>query len=395
MSAAFRIPAHPALGELKRVALLAFWTLTPRAALRLLPGSSLRFGPPRRWARTADHLRASGDEWRPVLPARVLRLPPMFLPEDGLPPLVRRPEHALSERGVALLRNTRIFHEAGWPVAPGDVLLPEFCSYSGHRMSLIYRTLLSDAPVHLPGRTLNLCSAHAGYNFNHWLLDAVARLAYARAAGFAWADLDHVVLPRFPGETARIVTGALGIPEGKWVRPSRTSQFLCDVLVQPSNPGECRCYPPEVVAFHRSLLPPAAPAGPARLYLARRGNRGIENEAEIEAQLVARGFVEADPTDFPRLRSRLAAATHIVGVHGAALANLVHARPGARLLELIPTSNPWPYFRSLCAGAGIGYGALLGRSRRHAWHPHGRNPNSPFHVCPRAFAAALDALLAA
>lgn len=394
MSAALRIPAHPAIGELKRFASLALWSVTPRAALRLLPGTSARFGPPRRWARTADHLRASGDEWRPVHPARTLRLPPMFLPEDGLPPGLRQAEFKLAERGVAFLRHARILHQAGWPVAPGDVLLPEFCPHSEHRTTLVYRTLRSDPPIHLPGRTLNLASIHAGYNFCHWLLDAVGRVAYVRAAGLDWRDFDQVVLPGFPGETARIVTEALRVPPGKVVRPSRIGQFSCELLIQPSNPCEHCAYPPEIVDFHRSLLPPAAPSGPARLYLARRGNRRIENEAEIEAMLVRRGFVEADPLDFAALRGRLAAATHIVAVHGAALANLVHARPGARLLELIPTSNPWPYYRSVCAALGVDYAVVLGRSRRHKLHPDGKNPNSPFRICPRALTTALDALLA-
>jgi len=395
MCAALRFPAHPAVGKLKRLALLGLWTVTPRAALRLLPGTSARFGPPRRWARTTDLLRASGGEWRSVQPARTLRLPPMFLPEDGLPPELLQAEFKLAERGVALLRNTRILHQAGWPVAPGDVLLPEFCPNSHRRTSLIYRTIRSDPAVHLPGRTLNLASIYAGHNFCHWLLDAVGRAAYVRAAGLDWGDFDHVVLPDLPGATARIVTEKLAIPPAKLVRPSRIGQFTCELLAQPSNPCQFRVYPPEIVAFHRSLLPPAPPAGPARLYLPRRGNRRIENEAEIEALLARRGFVEADPTDFTVLRGRLAAASHIVAVHGAALANLVHARPGARLLEVIPSSNPWPYYRSLCAALGVEYGAVLGRSLRHRLHPQGKSPNSPFRVCPRAFATGLDALLAA
>jgi len=395
MCAAFRFPAHPAVGELKRIALLGLWTITPRAALRLIPGTSARFGPPRRWARTTDHLRASGDEWRSVQPARILRLSPMFLPGAGLHPLLRQSEFTLSERGVAVLRNTRVLHQAGWPVAPGDVLLPDFTPQSNSRIALVYQTLRSDPPIHLSGRTLNLASLHATNNYCHWLLDAVGRLAYVRAAGLDWPDFDHVVLPDLPGATARLITETLAIPPGKLVRPSRVGQFTCDLLFQASNPCEHRVYPPEILAFLRTLLPPAPPSGPSRLYLARRGKRRLENETEIEALLARRGFVEADPLDFAVLRGRLAAATHIVAVHGAALANLAYARPGARLLELIPSSNPWPYYRSLADALGIAYGVVQGRSRRHAVHPQGRNPNSPFRVCPRAFENALDALLAA
>lgn len=395
MCAALRFPAHPAVGELKRLALLGLWTVTPRAALRLLPGTSARFGPPRRWARTTDHLRASGDEWRSVQPARTLRLPPMFLPEDGLPPELLQAEFKLAERGVALLRNTRVLHQAGWPVAPGDVLLPDFTPESNSRTALVYQTLRSDPPIHLSGRTLSLASVYAENNYCHWLFDAVGRLAYVRAAGLDWRDFDHVVLPDLPGATARLITETLSIPPGKLVRPPRVGQFTCDLLFQASNPCEHRVYPPEIFAFLRTLLTPARPSGPARLYLARRGKRRIENEAEIEALLTRRGFVEADPLDFTALRGRLAAATHIVAVHGAALANLIYARPGARLIEVIPSSNPWPYYRCLCGALGIEYGILLGRSRRHKLHPDGKNPNSPFRVCPHAFENALDALLAA
>lgn len=93
---------------------------------------------------------------------------------------------------------------------------------------------------------------------------------------------------------------------------------------------------PIVPAWWRRLAP-AAQAG-RRLYLARRGvgRRSIDNEAELDAMLAARGFQTVQPEQLS-VREQIelfAEASHIVGPAGAALTNMVYAPPGAQVVVI-------------------------------------------------------------
>ncbi len=384
-----------ARGKLKHVALVGFWTIAPRAMLRLLPGTSERFGPPRRWSTVADHCARTGDRWQTVLPAATTRLPELFhyhaagkSDTELVDPICR-----WSEKGVAFLRDARTMHTDGWPVVQGDRFLGEFCSNGNHAQSAVYRIFRSEPPRRLTGSTLNLLSEYSDINFWHWMMDSVSRIHLCRAVGLGWRDIDHILLPRFSSETTRQILRRLELPEEKCVHPSRLSQFRCDLLIQPSLPGNGRIVPDWAVGFHRALFEPSTPEPGTRLYLPRRAKRRPSNETELEAVLARNGFEVADTGDFARLRRQLAGAEHIVGVHGAALTNLIYARPGARFLELLPSSHAWRYYRSICAAVGVDYGAVVGLSEQDRLHPYAPLPAADFHIPIQEFERALSALL--
>ena len=79
-------------------------------------------------------------------------------------------------------------------------------------------------------------------------------------------------------------------------------------------------------------------------------------------------FENVDPLKTTRLRELLGEASHVVGIHGAALTNLIFCQPGTRFLEIMPTDVSGFasrfYFYTLCASAGMSYGAVIGPSLR-------------------------------
>lgn len=110
---------------------------------------------------------------------------------------------------------------------------------------------------------------------------------------------------------------------------------------------------------------------PTRFYVSRRGGkvRHPLNEAELEAELGPRGFptvVLEDMTMGDQIRL-FRGADAIVAQHGAGLANLLHAAPGTRLLEVFsggPEAMPLQY-RGISAAIGIKYANLLCGSSHH------------------------------
>jgi capsular polysaccharide biosynthesis protein len=178
----------------------------------------------------------------------------------------------------------------------------------------------------------------------------------------------------------------LGVPEEKVVTLAHDEQAECEELWLPTMPSPDRIIPPWLVTWWRSLLPiPAEVKGDVRLFLRRRGRRAPVDAEGLERRLAAWGFEAVDPADFERLRERLAGAASIVGVHGAGMTNLVWARPGARVLEIVPDTHTRPFYRGLAAAAGLDYGALV--------LPGGSGPDENFAVPAATLDQAVAGLL--
>jgi hypothetical protein len=374
------------------------WHILPRDVLRLLPGSSLTYGPPRRARTLAEYRQEVDVEWRQVFPRRKDPLPRPFYCNDAQV-FADDTEVVWEEGGVAVLRDARILDEHAWVVGRRDTFIGDFCYLGNSRQSRVNHIVKLHPPLEVRGRTLNLCSANAVTNFFHYVIDSVSRYELVRRAGFTWKDFDQIVLPRFRTPMTAEIDAAIGLPESKVVRMGRRAQIICESLVQPSFPGPIACTPRWVVDFYRGLFPPSNAATRHRkLYFPRRGNRQPANGDEIDAYMVAMGFEMIDPVKTPDLRARMAEATHIVAVHGACLTNLVFCAPGTRVLEIMPTEISTYYnrsfYRTLCASGDMPYGVIVGESRRLRFLPYSPQPKAEFDVKMDDLHAGIAALLA-
>jgi capsular polysaccharide biosynthesis protein len=307
-------------------------------------------------------------EWREVFPEQPAQLAPPYFQSDphvsfALPPPVRWPA-----AGVATIPGGRILDEHGWVVGDDDTFLGDFCQLGNDRRSRVNHILKLNPPRRLPGRTLNLCSVHAIINYFHYVVDAVGRCALVKRAGYEWDDFDHIVMPRYRTAATAEIDAAIGVPADRVIRMARHEQFICDVLIQPSFPGLNTRTPPWVVNFYQSLFPSTGRPRQRRLYFGREGKRSAVNSAEIDARFQAQGFEKVDPMRTPNLRERLGEASHVAGVHGAALTNLLFCQPGTRILEIMPSDVSGFYSRfyyyTLSSGGGMPYGVVTGRSLR-------------------------------
>ncbi len=107
-------------------------------------------------------------------------------------------------------------------------------------------------------------------------------------------------------------------------------------------------------------------ADPVNLFVRRdegRNGRNLINQAEVEQWFVARGYRSVDPgklsmEDQIVLFSR---AARIVGVEGAALANLVFARPATKVMMLAsPNVREDAFFSELADAAGLPFHTIYG-----------------------------------
>jgi capsular polysaccharide biosynthesis protein len=302
--------------------------------------------------------------------------------------------YAWPDMGVAVIPGGRVLQDAGWVVGRGDEFLWNFSQLEVLRQLRVYHLIKGRRARRLAGRTLHLASNWAERNFFHWMIEAIPKAEIFRRAGYRWEEVDHVLLPAFRSATTDAVEKAAGVPPEKVIRLEEHHHFECDELLVPGPATSQHVVPPWVVEWHRTLFPVAEKKADLRLYLLRRGNRRVKEEAEIEMRLKAEGFVEAVQEDWGQLRAQLAAATHVVAVHGAAMTNLVYLRQGARVLELVPSHHPFRYYRTLCAALECPHGYLPDRSLGIRLNRHADYVPRDFSVSLAAFDEALKRLLA-
>lgn len=190
----------------------------------------------------------------------------------------------------------------------------------------------------IPGSLAVLATRGGSNNYYHFLLDVLPRLAVLDAC---LPDIrpDAIYLPTGTRYQREILALA-GLDAATVVATGKHRAVRAESLLVPSLPNPDELAPAWLVAWLRDRLPAVGNAGKPRLLFVTRGQqpntRRLATEADLWPALERRGFVRIDPGSMT-VRDQIdhfAAAEAVVGVHGAALTNLIFARPGVRVLEL-------------------------------------------------------------
>jgi capsular polysaccharide biosynthesis protein len=175
-------------------------------------------------------------------------------------------------------------------------------------------------------------------NFYHWFRDALAALAWRLAPGAPAIPL--LVRDDAPGFVAESLTllGEAQAPVlvGDAVFVHRLYHADIDI--------EAHVYADAFEPIYARMRAAAAASGRTgggpRLYISRRdsGRRPLRNEAELEQALSERGFrsLSFAELDLAAQMRAVQEADVILAPHGAGLAHLIAARPGTRVMELLP-----------------------------------------------------------
>lgn len=244
----------------------------------------------------------------------------------------------------------------------GDLVL-EVSQYFGTSRASehpLYLNPFPGAPLEVPGR-LGVLASRGDANYYHFLMDALPRLGVLeQCPQIAAPDLWYV-----PEQTRfqRELLDLMGIEPGRRVDAAQHPHVRADCLVVPGPPAMSEKNPPWVIEFLRSrLLPHVDVTGPRRRVYLTRGpsanNRTVLDEAVLMERLAARGFTAVDPGQLGVLDQihLFATAEILVAPHGAALANLVFASPGATVIELFPAGCLLPDYWRLASGVpGLRY----------------------------------------
>ena len=354
---------------------------------------------------SGDYARRCGARWRPTHPAMTIDWPvPRTLSGGPGTPLQidfgRLLQPRIPELGVLEIEGATLVRPWGWLIGAEGVILANHTWFShgfdaagcheGRFARFVDHVLRNADATPLPGTTLSLLSDFASDNYCHFLLDALARLALVEAAGIDLDTVTTILVPKPCSENARRLLAALPLPAEKIVtiEAEPRARFLPERLIAPTFPGAPGCYGPLVPAFLRARFPRRTPAAGRgmRLYVDRTAmRRPLENRDEVLAVMVEHGFRIYDPSDHDDQPADFAAASAVVGAHGAGLANLVFSQPGTPVLELVPTDQIHPYYFTLAQAAGLDHAFLPCRSAEE-------RPPGDFSPSPYPFRVDIDSL---
>ena len=194
-------------------------------------------------------------------------------------------------------------------------------------------------------------------NYGHMLIEVLPKLLHIRSTGvsrftllFPWSSLMFLPAVQFAANALGLAfehvvcfnNQVLRVDEALWIGPvaqhdRRKSQTL-------------REFAP--------LLAAAAPVSSfaRRLYVTRPAGaiRPIANQADLEDLARARGYHVIEPAtlSFPEQISAFQGADHVLGPMGAALANMVFMRPGARV-SMFTNRRVDPFYFDLARLMGL------------------------------------------
>ncbi|MDA0802769.1 MAG: glycosyltransferase family 61 protein [Planctomycetota bacterium] len=320
---------------------------------------------------------AAAEGWRSTdLGPHEIRLPEVM--EGSSPEIlaalergVRHPAPGARLFAVEVPR-ARVLGQTCTAIAPGGCVLEDISPdimRDGRPHRAVSTRLFAQPPRRLGGR-IGLAGDVGHKNIYLWMFDILPRIELVRAAGFG--EIDRWILPQSNFPVAGELLARCGVPAESQERLGYWGHVECETLVATS-PAGFRSHPtPRSVEYLRSVLRPSAsivpgataggtsPPSTRRIYIGRRGRRRLVNESELIAALSPLGFetVYFEGLTLQQQIDAVAGASCIVATHGAGLAHIIHAAPGASLIEFLTPEYPKMTFFLLAGACRMRYGCI-------------------------------------
>lgn len=297
--------------------------------------------------------------------------------------------------GVLRIPEGRVLGSDGWVFGRENILLPEL-SWYGRNVTEIDLPKTSRVQK-LKGSCLSIATNWMRSNYGHFLLDSLPRLWLVQRAGLNIDSFDHIYCPTDNMRRGIDWMSRLGIPAEKCIfEPlEEESSLQADVLFATSFPGLRRNYPSWTSKFLRDCISDHEFGDQGRrLYISRNGSsRNVSNEADVRSILDKYGFEFYNPGIGKNSIRDFSEASAVVGARGAGLADIAFCKPGAKIIELLPSDHIFPYYCSLSISAGHDYSYLVGRSDGSRWLRSGGPSPFDFEVDVERLDLALSSLV--
>lgn len=335
-----------------------------------LPGSSLSWGPPRRYSSSysawlANAPLESQAHFVPVIPALQFLAASSVTLDAKLPKnLSSRANIVLEQQFVAVIPGGRVVGCDPTIISSDDTIIGELSMmFAPFHFDIFYARKLTDV-YQFQGPVLVLAGP-PGSNFGHWLHQMLPRLYLSQKAGWSPDHFSKVVINPTSNDFAEESLFEVGFTKEQIVKVSPSLHISGNPLVVPSIPFAGN--PPEWISqFLRKAYCKGSnnSTSSRRIYTSRANAhwRRITNEYELLPVLEEFGFeiVYPEMLGFVEGAKLFESASVVCGMHGANLSNICFCNPGSTLIEIYNPQHPEIYYWVTATGAGLKYCFLLG-----------------------------------
>lgn len=311
--------------------------------------------------------------------------------------------HDVAARFTVEIDSGTVVGDYGANITPRGTLDFETSAYfgiSGWREHPIFLRPMLPRIEYLRGTLASLTTRGGGNNYYHFLLDVLPRWGILKES-LPGLVPDHLYVP-CGTDYQRELLSLVGLNGYDIVAASKHRAVCADHVLAPSLPNPDEIAPSWTVDWVRAQLPPQhTDDKPSRIYVTRGSGpntRRLVDEPSLWPLLERRGFIRIDPGTMS-VRDQIdhfAAADVVVGLHGAALANLVFAKHGARVLEIFAPGYVKHCYWAICEGIpNVVYQYLVGEGAKRGARRRMDGIQNDILLGPEMLDAAVERLLAA
>ena len=265
-----------------------------------------------------------------------------------------------SPKGFRLtLRNARVFGPTPAVVSQDGAVLEEVSRDWG-KVGVeigVLRNLRMPTKHKLEGRSF-LAALLGGETYFHWMTDVMPILLQERGRNKNFDGYDYILTHQQLKSFHLEAFHKLGIPETKILALTKKTQYLCRELGFHSPHHDTGRPPAQSLRRVAQFFRPRMTTDEGRKIALLRpagSSRQLLHRQQILELLLSLGFQEYEPSQdtIENQAKVFASAKVIVAAHGAALTNLIFARPGTTVVELFSARYVNPCYMHICAQLGL------------------------------------------
>jgi capsular polysaccharide biosynthesis protein len=265
-----------------------------------------------------------------------------YVEPDTLDRLTPNTTYVAPAAGVTIVPGAVVASPAGGVITPDGCLVSELVRRSRDPIEehplWTFAAAVDDLPV-LKGTTAVIAAPGAAFNFSHFLVDSLPRLALLLEHG---ERIDHLLVSGTTYQWQRDGLAWLGVDPDTVVSMEDVPAVRAETLLVPNRTGYC----PRTAPWARRVMPhrQGRTGAGRRVFLTRSSaaHRRLVNEPAVVEFLHQRGFEMADPQAMT-LREQLALMSETAALviqQGSTQAHLLLAPPGGCSVEIVNRLSP-------------------------------------------------------
>lgn len=243
-----------------------------------------------------------------------------------------------------------------------DVVLESITQYTEDAIIAARARVLaaSDCPVEW-GKAV-LLRKRGDANYGHWFVETLPKLWIAEQ----YTDLDVCVVPGIGGPMRSVIDTSLALSGAshRIMKHNDAEVIFFKQLIFVHGLTNHGTYMSPLVFSKTDMIAPRRPQV-RKLFVSRKGAaRDLFNEEEVINRLLPFGFEIVHPGHLT-LRDQIdifSTATHVVGVMGAGMTNIMFCAPNTRIVNIAPASFPDTFFYFISLHRKLSYKEIRGRN---------------------------------